>query len=616
MRPHRALPLLLALLCAAPAAAAPPLLPFPNDRLTVRDRSRDTGRRLDLAPARMPRNAEGVPLDPRDINRFDGFSPGSAILVKVRGLDTPAALRRTNPVGLDDLGAYRDRRAPVVVTDTESHRRWPIWVELDANATTAKGRLLLIHPARNFLEGHTYRVTLRRLKDGRGRRLKAPRPWRFTVASEDSLSRRMLAIRDDAFAQLGDRDLADGRVAGRAPAFEVTSVTEYAPEENPRLARQISGTFDVPCYLDEPGCPPGAKFNIEPARELPAQLPGNVMRAPFVCNVPRSASAQAPARLSLYGHGLLGKHTEINAGNVQDMAFEHDMVFCATKWAGMSDEDIPNALTVLRDGSRMPTIADRLQQGILNTLYLGRLMIHPDGLPADAALAGIVDATNLYYDGNSQGGIMGGATTPFAPDFTRAVLGVPGMNYSVLLNRSKDWDGYSAIFDPAYPNERDRPLVLDLLQLMWDRGEADGYAQHLTDDPLPGTPRHTVLLHPAIGDQQVTTFQAEVMARTVGLSVLAPAADAGRLPAARPWGIPAIGTLPFGGSAIVFWDSGPGNNGPAPLENLAPREGQDPHEHPRATRAAREQKSAFLMPGGAVIDVCGGAPCHTDAYRP
>ena len=35
---------------------------------------------------------------------------------------------------------------------------------------------------------------------------------------------------------------------------------------------------------------------------------------------------------------------------------------------------------------------------------------------------------------------MGGALTALAPDFENAVLGVPAINYSVLLRRSIDWD--------------------------------------------------------------------------------------------------------------------------------------------------------------------------------
>ena len=109
-----------------------------------------------------------------------------------------------------------------------------------------------------------------------------------------------------------------------------------------------------------------------------------------------------------------------------------------------------------------------------------------------------MDQSRLFYDGNSQGGIMGGALTALAPDFDRAVLGVPGMNYSTLLRRSVDFDLYAhgniegadtplGLYD-YYPNELERPLLLSLIQLLWDRAEANGYAHHMTSDPLPGTP--------------------------------------------------------------------------------------------------------------------------------
>src|SRR5690606_38770393 len=53
--------------------------------------------------------------------------------------------------------------------------------------------------------------------------------WDFTVASERNLTERMLSIRDDAFAQLGDTDLADMKVEGRSPTFLITAVTDYQP---------------------------------------------------------------------------------------------------------------------------------------------------------------------------------------------------------------------------------------------------------------------------------------------------------------------------------------------------------------------------------------------------
>ena len=227
----------------------------------------------------------------------------------------------------------------------------------------------------------------------------------------------------------------------------------------------------------------------------------------------------------------------------------------------------------------------------------------------------LVDTSDVFYDGNSQGGILGGAVTAVSTEWTRAVLGVPGMNYSTLLQRSIDFDTYKAVLVPAYPDELDRVLSLSIVQMLWDRAEADGYALHMTDDPYPGTPAHTVLLHPAFGDHQVANVTTEIEARTIGAALRTPALAPGRDPSVEPfWGIPVIPSFPFHGSAVVMWDSGT----PAPpTGNVPPRPpqfGDDPHGDPRSTPAAREQKSEFLRTDGAVIDVCGAGPCLTSAH--
>ena len=53
------------------------LLPWPNDYFTVGDRHSETGRRVNLSPDSVPRNKDGVPIDPTEHNRADGFSPGN-----------------------------------------------------------------------------------------------------------------------------------------------------------------------------------------------------------------------------------------------------------------------------------------------------------------------------------------------------------------------------------------------------------------------------------------------------------------------------------------------------------------------------------------------------------
>jgi len=169
----------------------------------------------------------------------------------------------------------------------------------------------------------------------------------------------------------------------------------------------------------------------------------------------------------------------------------------------------------------------------------------------------------------------------------------------------------------GYTDDSLHPLILDLMQQLWDRGEADGFAEQMTSNPLPDTPAHSVLMQGAYGDHQVSQYSAAVEARTIGASVHEPALDPGRTQDANlMWGIPAIQSYPFDGSAYVIWDDGPGLVVPPPLANLPPTVGHDPHGDVRATVAARTQKSDFLEPGGAVVDVCGGQPCHTDVYTP
>ncbi len=235
----------------------------------------------------------------------------------------------------------------------------------------------------------------------------------------------------------------------------------------------------------------------------------------------------------------------------------------------------------------------------------------------------MIDTTKLYYNGNSQGGILGGAFTAISPDATRTSLGVSGMNYSVLLNRSKDFDTYSAFLNPAYPSKLKQALVLSMVQILWDSGEADGYARRMTDNPLPDTPAHKVLMDIGFGDQQVTTWQADVEARTIGAKAHDPVVYDGRWPGVDPlFGIPRISGYPYSGSAIVYWDAGPLGwspglgNGPPPLTNTPNRSGEDPHELPRRTAAEKQMVSDFLQPDGVshITDTCNGGPCYSGTF--
>jgi hypothetical protein len=691
------------------------LQPFPNNLFTKPDPNTDTGLRVHFAETSMPTNVAGKPIQPGQWNRNDGFSPGSLITTYVPGLD----LAKTNGVPIDDLAAYKNPNAAVVVIDAKTLQRNMIWTEMDANASSDSVRNLIVRPAKNFQEGHTYIVALRDLKDSNGQTIPAGSAfagyrdgstqdartahmdwifsrlkkagikrnnlylaWDFTVASERNLTERMLHIRDDAFAQLGDTNLKDGKIQGGAPSFTVSRV--QSPGDG--IARVVTGYFKVPCYISTPTCQPGGGFVYKRGTNIPIQVPGNTYTARFVCDVPQVAIDNPGTAVgSLYGHGLFGSTGEMGQGQLKAFANEHDFVFCGTTWAGMGCElddppsdqqgfqnmlsdieasggppdancDIPNVVTAITDLSRFNTMIDRVQEGMLAFLYLGRLMAHPEGLVTNPAFQNaqgqpVLQTGHTYYDGNSQGGIIGGSLAALMVDGTRASIGVPGMNYSTLLQRSTDFGrgtndeceqplqgnlpSYACLVYKAYPNEQNRQLVFALMQMLWDRGEADGYAWHMTDNPLPNTPKHQVLMNLAFGDHQVSNWAAAVEARTIGAKLRTPVLDDDRGPNGdyRYFGeIPTISGFPYSGSAITVWDSGPIRNNctlgtSAPLiVNQAPFDGcpagqpqdqwggHDPHEEPRNTVDDRTMKAEFLRDGVIASDPCNGAPCHSRGW--
>jgi hypothetical protein len=691
--------------------------PFPNDYFTVADSSTDTGRRLNFQADQMPKNTDGVPIDPTDFNRADGFSPGSAITVKIPAVQTQQAFDNTGFVPLTDPAAYADANQPAVVIDADTGDRQPIFAELDANPNhyqpgDTEDVNLIIRPTRNFEEGHRYIVALRNIRDASDNPVDAPMAfkvyrdniattdadvearrshmndlmstlqsdgiqrqslylaWDFTVASEHSLAGRALAIRDDALDQLGDTTPGDGVVDGDAPTFHITNVVNAPDAGLPaNTLRLVDGELtNIPCYLNNGDCHPGGTFNFKPNGDVDA-TPTGIADDPddattgvrFECVVPNSAVTGTdvnPTKSGIFGHGLLGDFTQVDdmIRFTPSEANDSNTTWCATNWAGFSEDDLPNVITALGDLSNFPKMTDRMVQGFVNMIYLGRAMVHPDGFDTNPAFqfdpdgpggddpTPVIDPDmGLFWEGISQGAIMGGALTALEPDLTQSVLNVVGMNYSTLLTRSSDSGQYLDTPNLGlwahYPGLGQRPLILSLMQLLWDRGEADGYAHHMTDDPLPNTPEHHVLLQLAYGDHQVSNVAGEVEARTIGAEVHTPELDPGRHWSTDPlFGLNPIGSYPYSGNAaMVYYDGGPldftgsanqtcqdenddthHGTAPAPLVNLPPNPvsvyGCDPHQYPRRSVDGVGHDVTWLQNDGFINQCVDPGPVARPCY--
>ncbi len=427
---------------------------------------------------------------------------------------------------------------------------------------------------------------------------------------------------------------------------ELRKVVATAEENGAPFSAEMAGGLDQ--LLTVAALPKVyGRLNYEPDHRglwgdgLPDRL-GRIAEQPveFVCSIPQKAFTDGPARPNLYGHGLLGGKGEGTGGSAMNFARAENYMPCAIDWIGMSTGDIANVAAILTDVSHFPTLADRSQQGMVNWHYLARALRHNNGFASHPAFqkdgASLFDNSEVYYDGNSQGGIMGGTVLATSSDITRGTLGVFGMNYSTLLRRSVDFNGYGAVMYASYRNSLDQSLVLSMMQMLWDRAETNGYANHLQDasafrDLGHDVPDHQALIHVAFGDHQVADISADVGARSMGGRIYSPdpsdsakAVMDGRHNARDNafWGLDPVAEGDSENSVLVYWDIGPKDSGfgggtqPSEINNTPPFRGRDPHSDPRSTIRGYAQKAAFMSPDGHFINTCGSGPCFArDDYN-
>ena len=571
------------------------------------------------------------------------------ILTYVPGL----SLTRSNIAPSTDIGLSLDANAPIVILDTATQTRVPYFAELDAQTANTAEQLLLIHPAVALTEGHRYAVVLRNLVDGNGMAIAplasttaalagtlAPatrgahikyvithdlasvlgatvpyQAWDFTVASAKSLSGPAFTMRKLAYKWLTTHHRATASKGSTdfAPAFKVTSVTDTNGE------RDVHGTFQVPLFLADTTALSG--FVTDHAGN-PKINGSKIWTANFICVLPSTVQSGGPATPTLYGHGLLGSADEVE-GSSFSAGVAHDLMGCATDWVGMSEHDLGNVARNLQDMSTFYTQVDHMLQGFVNFQFLGRLINSSSGFVTNAAFQSgghaLFKTHDAHFMGYSQGGIMGGAVSALSTEWTRVILGVPGMDYGgILLNRSVDWNEFDAIYGKAYTDPVDQQIVLQLAQLLWDRGENEGYAEHLTSNPYAGIPAKQVFIIENYGDHQVANVSAEMLARTIGANNHQPAFNPsffGAMPRTDVPVTPQFGLSPLDQTkptkaGLVLWDYGTPT---PPTTNLAPNGsayGADPHGDGRGNALLLDQITTFLSTG-VIPDECGGMACQS-----
>ena len=299
-----------------------------------------------------------------------------------------------------------------------------------------------------------------------------------------------------------------------------------------------------------------------------------------------------------------------------------ELIGGGTDWRGLSNQDAGFIGLVLLDLNKIAALPDRLRQGQLNTLMLGRMMKggvfnrHPAFQTPSGRGVFAAPTDELYYYGISLGGIMGLMHAALSPDVVSAGIDEGAINFSLLLQRSTQALAFEAVFQASGVTDPMHIAILTgLTHELWVRGESAGYATHITSDPLPGSTAKKILMTAAWLDQQVSNQASEITARTLGIPNLVPGSIVSNLPQ-----IPdASGPLP---SAYIMYDTAtfsldqPGAWIP-PLANFIP-EGNpcDPHGERRPTiPASLQQISRFFRPGGTIENFCHQACDAGDMFE-
>lgn len=600
--------------------------PFPSNVFTAPDPATETGRRVAVGSSLLPVASGGGVTEPEPWNQLDGFSPGAALLAHFPGATEDGLPTRA------DIARSLEEDSPTVLIDAETGRRVLHLAELDRSGGMEQNdadRALILRPLERLENATRYIVAVREVRDSDGEPL-APSDafaalrddaasdeasveerrslyagiferleaagverdtlqlaWDFTTASRDALTGWLVHMRDEALERVG----ADG------PEYVIDNVDRDLDPDH--IAAKIELTMRAPLFMTGPEAGASLMFGDDGLPTLNPDTSDYDVSVEVL--VPLSATADEPAALIQYGHGLLGGRDEMEAAHLRSFINEYNYVLFGVDLVGMAADDLGNIAGVLGAGElhRLATMFDRLHQGFANSLVAMRLM--KTRFASDADWGERIDPDRAYYYGISQGGIMGGVYMGVTTDVERGLLGVPGQPYNLLLGRSVDFDPFFQILRMSYPGFIDQQFGLTLVQMLWDRVEPTGYTPFIRDGGLPGTPPHEVLLRAAIGDHQVSNLGAHVMARSVGGQHL----ETGQ---GEVLGLTAVDAIDEGSGYVEYSFGLP----PDPTCNVPPRACEDPHGKLRKLESARQQLDHFFRTGETQNFCVGGACAYPD----
>ncbi len=611
------------------------LLPWPSATYEVADSSTQTGLRVDIPIEAMPKNVNETAIDPAPwLNHWDGFSASGFMLAEF-----PNGVSGTGLPSWKDPSQSLVDGAPIVLLDMDSGEKTPYFAEVDANigATDPVHANLIIRPLARLHAGHRYAVAIRTtLVDSAGAPLAAtgafkairdntsfdhPRfadlkkrysdifgalasagvdkselalAWDFTVASDQFLTGDLTTMKAAAIPAMGTNGANLTFTATAQPAIT-------------GIYKSYLGTFKSPNFLSDGEA--DDSIMVRGPDHMP-MLQG-LRDANFAALIPDCVQTQPlPRPTIIFGHGIFGSAAEYLSNDfVQMLAEQQCFIIIAGDFIGLTSRQLQLAPLAINDLNRGNEITEKLGQSVIDFMALETIARGPMASAPEFMVNGksVLDPAHTYYVGGSLGGIMGNTIMAYDPNLIRGVLAVPGGNWSMLFERSNAWYLLQGAAMGAYTDPNVYEINLSLLGMGMEPYDPITTAAHVLKDNLPGVPAKQILMWYTMGDCLVTNIATEMVAREMGIEMLAPAA---KMPFDLP---PTAGPLVNG--INVF------NDHPTPLPpdtNVPPAKDNGTHSGINKKPAALRMVDAFLYqdptdPTGSVVPEClvtgQAAPC-------
>jgi hypothetical protein len=602
------------------------VFPFPSDFFRQPGGPYGQDFHLDLGPSLPLNEKTEIRISPEPFKAHDGYPVVPAITFVL----PEASLAGAPPHG--DIAASLAPASKTLVIDTQTGELQAHWAEFDYLAEDAGARVIQLRLARELAHDRRYVVAVRGLVDDAG----APVPatpgfaalrdgtpsnlvgieerrarhesdvfgplaafgvargelqlaWDFTTTSEAGSIERLLSMRDQLYAAIGDL----------GPEYEVTEVIDDPDGPTGTIARIIEGRAQIPNFLlpQEMGQPRRLRLGDDGLPVAEGRLAWD-----FRLQIPRSVlDAGVPVPVLQYGHGFLGSDNEANNGWLREWADRHGFIILSCDMQGMNiDAGVIWFIRLPEDATNISHISEEPLQGVINHFALQRLVkgAFVDDPAVDLGGTSLIDPTRLYYHGNSQGGTMGNLFVLPSLDVTRGVLGVPGVSIGFILARASQWQEMSGSILKNYPNPYEFSAIMSLVQIGWDKTDAINFAPRWAD--LPGTPAKQVLLQAALADSQVNIDVSRLLARLYEAKLIEPATR-------EIFGLETAPPPITGANAYQEYDFGV----PDRTQTHRPADAEtDTHGFPRKLAHVQDQAWHFLETGEAIA-TCDGI-CDPD----